>query len=80
VSVRSIDDGYDFRVVVLDDTWVVRVPRWEFAREALVMEAALLPALAPAGWRRSSASTTASSSASRRAWSVVSLGFAPDLS
>ena len=48
MSVRTIEDGYDFRVLVLDDTWIVRVPKWEFAREALVMEAALLPALAPA--------------------------------
>jgi aminoglycoside phosphotransferase (APT) family kinase protein len=48
VTVRRIDDGYDFHVVVLDDTWVVRVPRRQACAEALAVEAALLPALAPA--------------------------------
>jgi len=48
VSVVAIDDGYDFHVVVLDDAWVVRVPRRAACAEALAIEAALLPALAPA--------------------------------
>jgi aminoglycoside phosphotransferase (APT) family kinase protein len=48
VTVRAIDDGFDFHVVVLDDTWVVRVPRRQACAEALAVEAALLPALAPA--------------------------------
>jgi aminoglycoside phosphotransferase (APT) family kinase protein len=48
VSVVAIDDGFDFHVVVLDDTWVVRVPRRPSCAEALAVEAALLPALAPA--------------------------------
>ena len=48
MTVRSIDDGYDFHVVVLDDTWVVRVPRRPACAEALAVEAALLQALAPA--------------------------------
>jgi aminoglycoside phosphotransferase (APT) family kinase protein len=48
VSIVAIDDGFDFAVVVLDGTWVVRVPRWSAAAEALAVEAALLPRLAPA--------------------------------
>jgi macrolide phosphotransferase len=48
VSVAAIDDGVDFHVVVLDGTWVVRVPRRPACAEALAVEAALLPALEPA--------------------------------
>jgi aminoglycoside phosphotransferase (APT) family kinase protein len=48
VSVASIEDGYDFRVLVLDDTWVVRIPRRPACAAALAVEARLLPALAPA--------------------------------
>jgi aminoglycoside phosphotransferase (APT) family kinase protein len=48
VSVVAIDDGFDFHVVVLDATWVVRVPRRQACAEALAVEAVLLPALAPA--------------------------------
>jgi aminoglycoside phosphotransferase (APT) family kinase protein len=48
VSVVAVDDGFDFHVVVLDDTWVVRVPRRPACAEALAVEAVLLPALAPA--------------------------------
>lgn len=46
MSVVAVDDGFDFHVVVLDDTWVVRVPRRPACAEALAVEAALLPALA----------------------------------
>jgi aminoglycoside 2''-phosphotransferase len=48
VSVVAIDDGFDFHVVVLDDTWVVRVPRRAACAEALAVEAMLLPALGAA--------------------------------
>jgi aminoglycoside phosphotransferase (APT) family kinase protein len=48
VSVVVVDDGFDFHVVVLDDTWVVRMPRRQACADALAVEAALLPALAPA--------------------------------
>lgn len=48
MSVVAVDDGFDFHVVVLDDTWVVRVPRRQACADALAVEAALLPALAPA--------------------------------
>jgi hypothetical protein len=47
VTVVSIEDGYDFRVLVLDDTWIVRIPRRVACLEALAVEAELLPALAP---------------------------------
>jgi aminoglycoside phosphotransferase (APT) family kinase protein len=48
VSVVAIEDGYDFRVLVLDGAWIVRIPRRAPCAEALAVEAALLPALAPA--------------------------------
>jgi len=48
MSVVAIDDGFDFHVVVLDGTWVVRVPRRRTCAEALAVEAELLPALGPA--------------------------------
>lgn len=35
MSVVAVDDGYDFHVVVLDGTWVVRVPRRPACAEAL---------------------------------------------
>jgi aminoglycoside phosphotransferase (APT) family kinase protein len=47
VSVAVIEDGYEFRVLVLDDMWVVRIPRREACAEMLAIEAVLLPALAP---------------------------------
>jgi aminoglycoside phosphotransferase (APT) family kinase protein len=48
VGLFEIDDGYDFHVLVLDGTWVVRRPRRAEVAEALAVEAALLPALAEA--------------------------------
>jgi aminoglycoside phosphotransferase (APT) family kinase protein len=48
VSVACIEDGYDFRVLVLDGTWIVRIPRRPACAEALAVEAELLPALAAA--------------------------------
>lgn len=41
------DDGWDFKVLVVSDEWVVRVPRDTTAAEKLSMEAELLPLLAP---------------------------------
>jgi aminoglycoside phosphotransferase (APT) family kinase protein len=47
-SIRSCDEGYDFRVLVLDEAWVVRIARRPVCAEALAAEAAFLPALAAA--------------------------------
>jgi aminoglycoside phosphotransferase (APT) family kinase protein len=44
----EIDDGYDFEVAIVDDDWVFRFPRRPAVEEALELEIALLPALAPA--------------------------------
>jgi aminoglycoside phosphotransferase (APT) family kinase protein len=46
VGLTEIDVGYDFRVLVLDDAWVVRIARRPMCAEALAAEAAFLPALA----------------------------------
>jgi aminoglycoside phosphotransferase (APT) family kinase protein len=48
VGIVAIDEGYDFHVLVLDDTWVIRVRRRPGCAEALAVEAELLPALAKA--------------------------------
>jgi aminoglycoside phosphotransferase (APT) family kinase protein len=42
------DDGWDFKVLILDGEWVLRIPRVDQAAAKLAKEAALLPALAPA--------------------------------
>ena len=47
-SILEIDEGYDFEVAILDDEWVFRFPRRSGVEEALELEIALLPALAPA--------------------------------
>lgn len=44
----EIDDGYDFEVAIVDDDWVFRFPRRAAVEEALELEIAALPALAPA--------------------------------
>ena len=44
---REIDDGWDFKVLVLCGEWVVRIPRTARAAERLALEAELLPVLAP---------------------------------
>ena len=46
MSLVAIDDGFDFKVLVVDDTWVLRMPRREGVLPALETEIALLPALA----------------------------------
>jgi aminoglycoside phosphotransferase (APT) family kinase protein len=42
----EIDSGYDFKVIVVDDAWVVRLPRREGVVPALEAEITLLPVLA----------------------------------
>ena len=44
---RELDDGWDFKVLVVDDTWVVRWPRHRLAVEEIEQEVELLPVLAP---------------------------------
>jgi aminoglycoside phosphotransferase (APT) family kinase protein len=44
----EIDDGWDFKVLILEDEWVLRIPRSELSVEELESEIALLPSLAPA--------------------------------
>src|SRR3954467_11235382 len=43
----EMDDGFDFKVLVVEDEWVVRWPRHRLAVEEIEKEVALLPALAP---------------------------------
>lgn len=43
----ELDDGFDFKVVVVENEWVVRWPRHHLAVEEIEKEVALLPALAP---------------------------------
>jgi aminoglycoside phosphotransferase (APT) family kinase protein len=44
----EIDDGWDFKVLILDDEWVLRIPRVAPAAAKLAKEVGLLPALEPA--------------------------------
>lgn len=44
---RELDDGWDFKVLVFDDAWVVRWPRHRLAVEEIEKEVELLPLLAP---------------------------------
>ena len=46
-TILAIDDGYDFEVAIVDDEWVFRFPRRAGVEEALELEIAVLPALAP---------------------------------
>jgi aminoglycoside phosphotransferase (APT) family kinase protein len=43
----EIDDGWDFKVLILEDEWVVRWPRHRLAVEEIEKEVDLLPVLAP---------------------------------
>jgi len=45
VSLVVVDDGFDFKVVLVDDRWVVRIPRREQVLSALEQEIVLLPGL-----------------------------------
>jgi len=47
-TILAIEDGYDFEVAIVNDEWVFRFPRRSAVEEALELEIALLPALAPA--------------------------------
>ena len=44
----EIDDGWDFKVLILDGEWVMRIPRSELSIEELEKEIELLPELGPA--------------------------------
>lgn len=44
---REVDEGWDFKVLILDDEWAVRWPRHELAVEEVEKEVELLPRLAP---------------------------------
>ncbi len=46
-SLIEVDDGWDYKVLILDDEWVVRWPRHRLAVEEIEHEVELLPALAP---------------------------------
>ena len=46
-ALRELDDGWDFKVLVVDDTWVVRWPRHRLAVEEIEQEVELLPVLGP---------------------------------
>ena len=46
-TILEIDEGYDFEVAIVDDEWVFRFPRRSGVEEALELEIAVLPALAP---------------------------------
>jgi aminoglycoside phosphotransferase (APT) family kinase protein len=48
MKVIDIEDGYDFQVAIVDDEWVFRFPRRLGVEEALELEIAVLPELAPA--------------------------------
>jgi aminoglycoside phosphotransferase (APT) family kinase protein len=45
---RENDEGWDFKVLILEDAWVLRAPRNAAAAEGLAKEIRLLPALASA--------------------------------
>ena len=45
MSLVVVDDGFDFKVVLVDDRWVVRIPRREQVLPALEREILLLPEL-----------------------------------
>jgi aminoglycoside phosphotransferase (APT) family kinase protein len=47
-TILEIDDGYDFEVAIVDDEWVFRFPRRSGVEEALELEIAVLPVIAPA--------------------------------
>ncbi|MFL5958746.1 MAG: phosphotransferase [Gaiellaceae bacterium] len=47
-ALREIDDGWDFKVLILEDEWVVRIPRSDLARDQLEKEVELLSSLGPA--------------------------------
>lgn len=46
-AIIEIYEGYDFEVAIVDDEWVFRFPRRSGVEQALEVEIALLPAIAP---------------------------------
>lgn len=48
MTLRAIEDGWDYRVIVLEDRWAIRSPRRAQMVPWLEAEVALLPALAAA--------------------------------
>lgn len=46
-SLVEADDGWDYKVLILDDAWVVRWPRHRLAVEEIEHEVELLPVLGP---------------------------------
>lgn len=46
-SLLELDDGWDYKVLIVDDAWIVRWPRHRLAVEEIEQEVALLPVLAP---------------------------------
>jgi aminoglycoside phosphotransferase (APT) family kinase protein len=46
-SLVEVDAGWDYKVLIVDDAWVMRWPRHRLAVEEIEKEAELLPALAP---------------------------------
>jgi len=48
LSIVVVDDGFDFKVVLVDERWVVRIPRRSQVVGALEREIGLLPKLAAA--------------------------------
>jgi aminoglycoside phosphotransferase (APT) family kinase protein len=46
-ALREVDHGFDFKVLILGDEWVVRWPRHRLSVEEIEKEVELLPALAP---------------------------------
>jgi len=47
MGLREVDEGWDFKVLILDDEWVVRWPRHRLSVEEIEKEVELLPVLAP---------------------------------
>jgi len=43
----EVDAGWDYKVLIVDDAWVMRWPRHRLAVEEIEQEVALLPVLAP---------------------------------
>jgi len=43
----EIDEGWDYKVLIVDDAWVVRWPRHRLAVEEIAQEVELLPVLGP---------------------------------
>lgn len=46
-SLVEADDGWDYKVLIVDDAWVMRWPRHRLAVEEIEQEVELLPVLAP---------------------------------